>query len=29
MELLNLQVVRDYGGVFLHGLMITVMLTGS
>lgn len=28
MELLNLQVVREYGGVFLHGLMITVMLTG-
>ena len=28
MELLNLDVVREYGGVFLHGLMITVMLTG-
>lgn len=27
MELLNLDVVREYGGVFLHGLMITVMLT--
>lgn len=27
MELLNLEVVREYGGVFLHGLMITVMLT--
>ena len=29
MELLNLQVVREYGGVFLHGLMITVLLTGD
>lgn len=28
MELLNLDVVRNYGGVFLHGLAITVMLTG-
>ncbi|MGH7210828.1 MAG: ABC transporter permease subunit, partial [Acetobacteraceae bacterium] len=28
MELLNLQVVREYGGVFLHGLLITVLLTG-
>src|SRR5689334_1148606 len=27
MELLNLEVVRDYGSVFLSGLEITVMLT--
>ena len=27
MDLLNLEVVRDYGSVFLHGLAITVMLT--
>jgi His/Glu/Gln/Arg/opine family amino acid ABC transporter permease subunit len=27
MDLFNLQVVRDYGGVFLHGLSITIMLT--
>ena len=28
MELLNLEVVWDYGPVFLRGLMITIMLTG-
>jgi polar amino acid transport system permease protein len=28
MDLLNLEVVRDYGPVFLRGLMITIALTG-